>query len=411
MDKSLLLKYAKLVVTTGVNIQKGQIVSLVSSIAAYDLALLVLEECYKLGAKKVRIQWTDDKASLLQYKYENLKDLMDIGSANANVRNDITSSGGCYIRIVSDVPGILKDVDSKKLSEVTKNIRKELAPTMKAVTNSDVQWTIVAYPNVDWAKICFPKLSNEKALEKLTLGILNSVKIDKTSNPISNWKKHNINIHKRVDKMNKFNFKNLIFKNSLGTNITIDLVQNHVWQGGSGKANVNKAEFNANMPSEEIWCMPHKDNVNGIVYNTKPLNYNGNIIDGFKLVFKDGKIVSYSAKVGASTLKQLINSDDGSKSIGEVALVPYESPISQSGILFYSTLQDENASCHLAIGCSYPSNIKGGVKMTREELMKHGGNFSNEHVDFMFGSKDLSVVGTTYNGKTIQVFKNGNFVI
>ena len=227
---------------------------------------------------------------------------------------------------------------------------------------------------------------------------------------MTNWKNHIHNLDEHNLILNKYNFKSLHFRNSLGTDLDIELVKDHIWAGG-GELSGSGVFFVPNIPTEETFTMPHNQKINGTVVSTKPLNVRGKVIPSFKLTFKDGKVIDFEATEEYDTLKTLLETDEGSKSLGEVALVSYDSPISNLNILFYNTLFDENASCHLALGNAYSMNIKGGTKMTEEELKKYGYNVSNIHVDFMFGSRDMEIVGTTYDGRQIPIFRKGNFIL
>ena len=277
--------------------------------------------------------------------------------------------------------------------------------------SSMVQWCVVAIPNPKWAKKVFPELSKKQAVEALWDAILKANHVTLDNDPVKEWQEHDNNLHARATLLNDFNFKELRYKSSNGTDFTVGLVNNHIWAGGS-EGNVGDVpEFNPNMPTEEIFTMPHKDKVNGKVVSTKPLSYQGNLIEDFYVVFKDGEVVEYGAKKGEEVLKALLSVDAGAKRLGEVALVPYHSPISQSNILFYNTLFDENASCHLAFGNAYTMNIKDGVTSKEEDLIPLGYNKSLIHVDFMIGSKDLSIVGVKQDGTEVAVFVDGDFAI
>jgi aminopeptidase len=272
------------------------------------------------------------------------------------------------------------------------------------------QWTIVAAPNPVWAKRVFPDLEEDQAIDALWDAILQASRVTEDNDPIQEWKEHNDRLLTHNKILNDYQFDHLHFKNSLGTDITIKLVENHVWAGG-GETSTKGVWFNPNIPTEENFTMPHKTGVNGKVVATKPLNYQGNLIEDFWLEFKDGQVVDYDAKKEKDALKNLIEYDEGSSYLGEIALISYDSPISNSGILFFNTLFDENASCHMALGRAYPMNIKGGTEADLEDLKAKGYNFSMAHSDFMFGSADLQITGTTKDGKKVTIFKDGDFVI
>ena len=255
----------------------------------------------------------------------------------------------------------------------------------------------------------FPELSEDEAIERLWEEILTACRID-GGDAIRNWGEHSGELKKHVDILNEYNFKALKYKNAAGTDVTVGLPEGHVWLGGEEKA-ATGIMFSANIPTEEVFTLPERTNVNGTLVATKPLSLNGTLIEGFSFTVKDGKITEVHADKGEAVLKDAIAVDEGASYFGEVALVPYDSPISRSGVLFYNTLFDENASCHLALGRCYPENVKGGIEMNEEELKNVGGNSSMNHVDFMFGTSDMTVTGIREDGSEVEVFRNGNFCI
>jgi len=270
-------------------------------------------------------------------------------------------------------------------------------------------WCVVSIPTAAWSKKVFPHLSVEDSIEKLWNVIFKTVRVD-TENPIVSWEEHKANLKRRMDILNSLALKSLHYQNSLGTDLNIELPENHIWLGGS-EFTPEGIEFIANMPTEEVFTLPKKTGVNGKVVSSMPLNYNGNLIENFSMTFKAGKIVDFGAEKGYETLKAIIETDEGSHFLGEVALVPYDSPISNSKILFYNTLFDENASCHLALGKAYPVCMKNSEKITHDEFSVLGINESLVHVDFMIGTSDLKILGMTSDGKEIPIFRNGNFAL
>lgn len=403
-------KYAQLIVKTGANVQEGQIVILNAPILNAKLARLIVKECYEAGASKVIVKWNDDETSKYHYTYQSVETLCDIADYEIERQLDPLRKGACLIGITSPYPGIMKGVDPKKMAEAGKAASVALAESRVYTMANKTQWCVVAGSNPIWAKEVFPKLSEQEADEKLWNEILSACHVENDNDPVSEWKKHNESFAKRLEKLNNYNFKALHFKNSKGTDLTVGLVKNHIWCGGYEKTQ-GGIIFNPNMPTEEVFCMPEKLNVSGRVYSSKPLDYSGHLIDEFYLDFEEGKVVNFHAEKNESVLKELIEFDEGSCYIGEVALVPFHSPISSSNILFYNTLFDENASCHLALGKAYPSNVKGGEEMTSEELKAAGANDSLTHVDFMFGTSDLSVKGICEDGSEVDIFVEGDFVI
>ena len=315
--------------------------------------------------------------------------------------------GASFLSISASDPDLLKGIDSSKISAYQKSRNIALKKYREACSANKNAWCIVSVPTKGWAKKVFSEMNTEEATEKLWDTIFTIMRL-KEEDPIEAWNKHISILQTKVEELNFNNFKYLHYTNSLGTDLKIELVKNHIWCGGDDTAEAG-FKFIANMPTEEVFTTPKLNGVNGIVYSSKPLSYCGNLINNFSITFKDGKVSDCTAEVGLEILKDIINTDEGSKRLGEVALVPYDSPISKSDIIFYNTLYDENASCHLALGSSYPSCIKNGENMTSNELTNSGANVSLSHVDFMIGTKDLDIVGIKEDGTKIQVFKNGNW--
>ena len=410
-QQEILSKLAELVVKKGINLQKGQPVVVNSPLEAMDLARAIAEAAYKAGASFVNINYDDNMLARYGYLYQSEAQLKEVPEWVIERMLYVQSKGAAMISIASPNTEAMKGVDVKKMNIFHRAIQAhpKFAQIMGYTMSNQGQWCVCSYPNEIWAKKVFPSLSVEKAYAKLWKAIIDTSRVTGGKSPIDNWNKHNKECRKRADILNKYNFKSLHYKNKLGTDFDIELVPNHIWAGGS-EDSAKGIEFNPNIPTEEVFTAPNKKGANGKVVSTKPLFFNGKLIEGFWIEFKDGKAIKFGAKKEKETLKGIIENDPGSCYLGEVALVPFNSPISQSGILFYNTLFDENASCHLALGMAYPSSLKGGIGMSREQQAKAGLNQSSTHVDFMIGSKDLEIVGTTQDGKKVQVFKNGNFV-
>ena len=408
MNQKVIKKYAQLAVVMGVNVQKGQTLVVNAPVNTRDLVEAVVKEAYKVGAKEVIVNFYDEKINRLHYEYQDIDVLTTVPDYLIEQKTSPLRNGGCVLHIISEIPEVMAGVDPKKLQE-TMIARQSAYKELNEITMaSKVQWSIVGFPNIDWARKVFPNEIDEIAMYKLTDAILDSVQVLEDNDSVEHWKKHDDDLRKYVDILNTYDFESLHFKNSLGTDLKVQLVNNHVWAGGDEQT-PNGIMFNANMPTEEVFTMPYKYGVNGVVHSTKPLSYNGSLITNFSLTFKDGKVVEYSAEQNEDVLKTLIEFDEGSCYLGEVALVPYHSPISMSNVLFYNTLYDENASSHLALGRAYPMNLKGGVEMSQEELDRAGSNDSMTHVDFMFGSEDMKIIGITKKGEKVQVFENGDF--
>lgn len=408
MKKEILNKYANLIVTTGVNVQKGQPVVIKCAVENYEFCRLLVKESYLAGASIVYVDYNDSVNARNHYIYQDIEELTNIPNYVIDKEKYLIEKGICKISIVSSDPTAFAGIDSNKL-QATMQAQNEKLDFVRDYTMGNVgQWCVAAAPCKNWALKVFPDLNEEEAIEKLWEAILNASRV---TNVGSSWIEHSETLAKNCEKLNSYDFEKLHFKNSLGTDLVVGLADDNYFGGGFEYCLKDNIKFSPNIPSEEIFGMPHKLRVNGVVHSTKPLSYQGNIINSFNLTFKDGKVVDFNAKEGYETLKNLITFDEGSSYLGEVALVPHNSPISNMNILFYNTLFDENASCHLAFGNAYSMNIKNGTKMSKDELKKRGANSSNVHVDFMFGSSDMSIIGTTRDGKTIDVFKNGNFVI
>ena len=411
MNKTLLLdKLGELAVKIGANVQKNQLVFVNAPTEAKELAREVVKHAYLAGAKNVVVNWNDDYVSKHGYVHKTEETLSEVPQYLIDKYKDFVEKGGCAISIVSTIPDLNKDVDPKKLQVANIASRKALTFYYDHMMSSKSQWTIVAAPNPVWAKKIFPNLNEEEGMEALWKAILDASRVTEENNPIEEWEKHNEVILKHNQILNDYNFDTLYFKNSLGTDISIKLVDGHIWAGGTEHTPDGLA-FNPNIPTEENFTMPHKYGVNGKVVATKPLNYQGKLINDFWLEFKDGKVVDFDALENKDALENLLNFDEGSRYLGEIALISYDSPINNSGILFYNTLFDENASCHMALGRAYTINIKDGTKLPIEELKEKGYNHSMSHSDFMFGSKDLQIKGITKDGTEVVVFKDGNFVI
>lgn len=409
-SKELLNKLAKLAVRVGVNVQKGQHVVIRTSVEAKELTREVVEEAYLAGAKKVSVIWGDEVLGNKSMTHMTIDELINIPPWQIDQYKGYVEDGSCFISITSPMPGLNKDIDPKKSQAVGMAMQKALSFFSKHTMGNKTQWTIIGASNPVWAKIVFPELEEEAAVEKLWDAIFDASRVRLETDPIEEWNTHNENLLKHNILLNNYNFKHLHFKNSLGTDLIVELVENHLWAGG-GETGANGVYFNPNIPSEETFTMPYKYGTRGRVYSTKPLNYQGKLIEDFWLEFKDGKVIDFDAKKEKATLENLLNLDEGSRYIGEIALISHDSPISNTNILFFNTLFDENASCHMALGRAYPLNIKGGLNMSIEELKEKGYNDSLNHADFMFGSYDMEITGLTYDGKEIKVFEKGNFVI
>ena len=402
-------KLAQLAVKKGANVQKDQPVIITSSIQNADFVKKVVRYAYEAGARYVSVDWSDMDLTRMAYQYQTEEVLAEIPQWKYDKRKYQQDGGCCYIHITSEEPGALKDIDGEKINIASKANYTKMEDLMPYTMNNEGQWCVVGLPTMEWARVVFPDLSDEEAFEKLGDAIFAVTRVTEDNDPIADWEAHDKELMEHADKMNEYNFKTLHFTSELGTDLYVDLIDNHIWVGG-GCYTPAGVFFDPNMPTEEVFCMPTKTGVNGIVYSSKPLDYNGKVIEDFWLKFENGKVVDYDAKKEKEALTKLLTFDEGSSHLGEVALVPYDSPVCQSGVLFFNTLYDENAACHLALGRPYPENLKGGVEMSKEEFEACGANDSMEHVDFMIGTRETSIDGIKADGEVVPVFRNGNFV-
>ena len=407
MNKRVLKKYAQLIVEVGANVQKGQEVHLTISTENTEFARYVVEACYKAKADKVIINWTDPEITKLNYKYRSVKSLAKYEKWEIEKLQHRVDVVPVRIFIEDQDPDALKGIDQAKVGKVQMQTYPIIKPFIDKIEGMD-QWVIAAIPGTKWAQKVFPNETKAKAKEMLWDAILKAARVD--DDTVAAWKAQNKNLADKCAKLNELDFEYLEYTNSLGTNLKLELAPTNVWLAGSEEARVSKIVFNPNMPTEEIFGMPKQDGVNGIVYSALPLSYRGQLIENFNIRFENGRAVEAHAEKGEELLNQMISMDEGAARLGEVALVPYSSPISQSGILFYNTLFDENASCHLALGRAFYNNVKDFEKYSKEEMEKLVNN-SMIHVDFMIGTKDLNIVGTRKDGTKVQVFKDGDWAI
>lgn len=407
MNNKTLQKYADLALKIGINLQQKQTLVIMSPVETAPFTRMLVEIAYKMGAKEVVVHWNDDFCKKMRFLHGDIEIFENMPQWEIDSLMFYAEKNAAFLSIAANDPELLKGIDSKKIAKAQTARNVGLKSYYEKVMTNAIQWNIISVPTSAWAKKVFPNLSEEEAVENLWKAIISSVKAD-TENPVETWHKHLANLKEKMDYLNKKQFKKFVIKNSLGTDLTVQLPNRHLWASGK---DITKSgiEFVANIPTEEVFSMPYKYGVDGIVKASKPLNYGGTLIENFSLTFKDGKIIDFSAESGEEALKNLINTDEGAKYLGEIALVPYDSPISNSNILFYNTLFDENASCHLAIGQAYPSCIEEGDTFNKQQMEEAGMNDSLVHVDFMFGTKDLDITGIDSYGREEKIFKNGNW--
>ncbi|NLP52759.1 aminopeptidase [Bacillus sp. RO1] len=399
-------KYAELAVKVGVNVQKGQTLIVNADIATAPFVRLVTKKAYEAGAKLVQIEWTDEQVTRIRYDEAPDESFEYFPSWRAEMFEKAYEEGAAMLAITSVNPDLLKGVDASKIANLQKAAGEATKGYRKMVMADKISWSIVAVPSKGWSAKVFPDMTEQEQEEKLWEAIFHATRAN-LEDPVKAWMEHKEKLSEKVEFLNNKKFKSLHYK-AEGTDLTIDLAEKHVWIGPES-INENGVAFIANMPTEEVFTTPLKTGVNGTVRSSKPLNYGGNMIDNFSITFENGRIVSFEAEEGYETLQKLIETDEGSHYLGEVALVPHDSPISNTNLIFYNTLFDENASHHLAIGNAYSFALEGGKQMSEEELEAAGANSSITHVDFMIGSSDMDIDGITKDGESVPLFRQGNW--
>lgn len=402
-----LADFCKLVLKVGVNLQNGQGLEIACAVDKHEVAYKMCEEAYKMGASMVKIRWSSQQIERLTYEYASKENLEEVPKWFIDSKNYLVEKGYCYVAIVSDDPDAFNGIPSEKIAVASKAKSKALKKFSDVVMSNGIRWCVVSVPSTSWAKKVFPNSKN--AEEELSLAIESCMRLHE-EDPVEAWERHVCLMEQRAKFLTEKNFEYVRFTNKLGTNLKVGLADDHVWISAKERA-LDGEFFVANLPTEEVFTAPHSKKVDGVLKSALPLCENGKIIDDFTITFKNGKIVDFDAKVGYDALKEIIETDSGTSRLGEIALIGKNSPIAKSGILFYNTLFDENASCHLAIGKGYPTTIKNGNLLTNKQLKEKGLNDSIEHVDFMIGTPDLNVVGIERNGKETLLFSDGEWVI
>ncbi|MDD6034513.1 MAG: aminopeptidase [Oscillospiraceae bacterium] len=406
--QELIRRYARLIVRTGLNVQPEQEVLVNALVDAAPFIRLIVKEAYDAGAKKVDVVWKDEEIARTEYAALPLSAYEAVPDWQAVLRNGIVQRGGCVLTIDSADPAAFAGVDPKKPAAWVKAMHRDCKPYYDGLYKGRNTWCIAAIPSPNWARKVFPELPEEQAIDRLWDAILTAVRADEPD-PDAAWEEHRKSFAEKKAFLNDSRFDALRLESpSTGTSITVGLPEGHIWAGGGDRVQ-NGTWFFPNMPTEEIFCSPHRDRVDGVVHNALPLCYQGNLIDHFSLTYKGGRVVDFSAEVGYETLKALLETDEGALRLGECALIPKGSPIARTGILFYNTLFDENAACHFAMGSGFEECVEGGLAMTEEELLAHGINQSAAHVDFMFGTDDLSITGIGKDGSETPVFRDGKW--
>ena len=403
-----LKEYADLLVRVGMNVKKGQDMVITAQVDQAPFARLCAQAAYDAGARQVDVNWTDDAMSRMRFlrAADEVFDVIPEYVIRFNM--DYARSDACFLRLVSSDPENLKGVDPGRIERQHRAVGKYMKEYRNMAMASVFPWSIGALASPAWAKLVFPDLSEEAAMAALWEKIFLAVRVTGDGTAVEKWQRHLESLQRRVKILNGYAFDRLHYHNALGTDFTVGLVKGHIWCAG-GEVSAKGQFFLPNLPTEEIFTAPDKDRCAGVICAALPLSKDGNVIENIRFVVKEGRIVEATASKNQDLLRKSIAVDEGAARFGEVALVPYDSPISNSKTLFYNTLFDENAACHLAFGGSYPMTIQGGTAMTREELLSHGMNDSITHVDFMIGTADLDIDGCTADGTWVPVFRNGNF--
>lgn len=405
--ESYLEKYADLIVRIGLNVQKGQRLTINSNLDTADFARMVVLKAYQAGALQVYVDWNDEAVTRIKFEHAPEEAFTEYPMWKARGLEELMESGGSYLQIYAPNPDLLKGIPADRIATANKTAARATEGFKAYIHKGTNVWAMASVPTPSWAMKVFPGVPVEEAMEKLWEAIFKVNRIVE-GDPVEAWEKHMEHLTHRMNLLNEKRYKALRYKGP-GTDLRIELVDDHLWVAAASKT-PSGIRYVPNLPTEEVFTMPRKDGVSGTVSSTMPLNFMGNVIDRFSLTFENGRIVNYTAEEGYDTLKGLIELDEGSHYLGEIALVPHRSPISDLGIIFYNTIFDENASCHLAIGNAYPSNLKGGTAMSKEELIQHGANISMTHVDFMMGSGELDIDGETADGPLEPLFRQGNWV-
>ena len=408
MNEKKLQQYAELLVKQGIRVMKGEEVWITASAQNHGFATLIAEECYKAGAKYVRINFYHDKKSVLDYQYMKLKDLGSVPSYRIAEYKYMLKKLPSRLYIEDEDPDAFKDCDSEKMAKARMMSYPKIKPFADKM-DGKYKWCIAAIPTAAWATKVFPGLSEEEAIEKLWDAIFYTCRVEEEGTN-ANWDKHNAYLIEKRNLLNSLDLRYLEYKSSNGTDFKVELIKGINWGAGVEKTDKGKL-FNPNLPTEEVFTTPFRGKAEGLVVATKPLSYEGKLIEDFSIRFKDGKAVEVKARKNQEVLEHMIKMDENACMLGECALVPYTSPINQSGILFYNTLFDENAVCHLALGMGFKELLPDGPELTTAEALERGVNDSMIHVDFMIGTKDLEIVGTSFDGKKTVIFKEGNWAI
>ncbi|MGG1554844.1 aminopeptidase [Paenibacillus ferrarius] len=400
-------KYAELTVKVALNIQPGQTLWIHAPIEHPAFVRSITRKAYEAGAKHVHIEWQDEICTQIRYTLAPDEAFNEYPTWRAQGLTELAETGGAYLWINADNPELLKDVDPARIAANSKAAGPLLVKWRESMSTYDMTWSIIAAPSPAWAAKVFPNLAEDDAVRALWDAIFKATRVDQ-EDPVATWLAHNGTLRSKREELNAKRFHKIHYR-APGTNLTVVLPDNHIWRGGSATNGRGGFDFNPNIPTEEVFISPHRLGTSGTVRSTKPLSYHGSLIDGFSLTFEHGRVTEYSAEQGYESLKAMIEIDEGARHLGEIALVPHHSPISDSNLIFYNTLYDENASNHLALGRSFPTCLEGGTTMSNEEQLQAGLNQSLIHVDFMIGSAEMDIDGEHKDGRVEPIFRKGNW--
>lgn len=407
MKKTVLKGYARLIARTGAAVQKGQPVIIVAGLEQPEFIELLAAECYRAGASEVEVDWRHQPLTRLAVRYKSAKKLGEVKAWEEEKQRWQTEALPARIVVLSEDPDGLAGIDQAKYAAGMQARYQKLRPYIDARENRE-QWCIAAVPGEKWAKKVFPELPKGRAVERLWEAILSCSRALE-GDPLENWRLHDLDIKARAEALNAMGLTALEYRDPNGTELRVGLIPEALFLGGAERCPVNGVEYNPNIPSEELFVTPRAGDAEGVVHATRPLAVQGVLIEDFWLRFEGGRVVELHAEKNEDALRTLVGMDEGAAMLGECALVPYESPIRESGILFYNTLFDENAACHLALGRGYSSNIRDYEKYSLDELRAMGVNDSMVHEDFMIGSEDLSITGVTAAGERVAIFRDGGW--
>lgn len=406
-----LAEYGELVVKIGVNLQPDQLLVINSPVTCGPLARAIAAAAYRAGAHDVTLLYSDELFSRVRFQLGRPDIFAEFPQWRRELLLTQAKSGAAFVSISAGDPEIFKGIDPERLQVANMAAAGALEEYRERLMNNENSWCVVSAPTPAWAKKVFPEAAEDEAVDKLWQAILSAVRVQGDGGAAERWQKHTDFLARAARWLNENAFTELRYRNGLGTDLTVGLPEGHIWAGGA-EENISHPGrwFVANLPTEEVYTAPDRRRVNGKVFGAKPLVYEGNLIEGFSLTFKDGKVTDFQAAKGENILRELLATDEGAARLGEVALVPFDSPIANSGVLFYNTLFDENAACHLALGRAYPTCLAGGPELSPEERLDKGLNNSLLHEDFMIGTADLAVDGVRADGRVVPVFRQGNFV-